>query len=90
VEKLVVRPRHVEVQVLGDRHGTVVHLFERDCSIQRRNQKVVEESPCPVLLPETRAGDHSGAVKAAKAVGYESRARASSCSPRTSASTSSR
>jgi acetyl-CoA carboxylase biotin carboxylase subunit len=72
VEKLVVRPRHVEVQVLGDRHGTVVHLFERDCSIQRRNQKVVEESPCPVLLPETRAAITEVAVKAAKAVGYES------------------
>ena len=72
VEKLVVRPRHVEVQVLGDRHGTVVHLFERDCSIQRRNQKVVEESPCPVLLPETRASITEVAVKAAKAVGYES------------------
>jgi len=72
VEKLIVNPRHVEVQVLADRHGNTVHLFERDCSIQRRNQKVVEETPCPVLTAETRAAMTAVAVQAARAVGYES------------------
>ncbi len=72
IEKFIVNPRHVEVQVLADRHGNTVHLFERDCSIQRRNQKVVEETPCPVLLPETRAAMTAVAVRAAQAVGYES------------------
>ncbi len=72
IEKLIVNPRHVEVQVLADRFGTTVHLFERDCSIQRRNQKVVEESPCPVLPAETRHKMAAVAVQAAKAVGYES------------------
>jgi acetyl-CoA carboxylase biotin carboxylase subunit len=71
IEKFVVRPRHVEVQVLADAHGTVVHLFERDCSIQRRNQKVVEETPCPVLTPETRAAMAQVACQAAAAVDYE-------------------
>jgi len=72
IEKFIVNPRHVEVQVLADRHGHTVHLFERDCSIQRRNQKVVEETPCPVLWPETRAAMTAVAVRAAEAVGYES------------------
>jgi acetyl-CoA carboxylase biotin carboxylase subunit len=70
-EKLVVRPRHVEVQVLGDRHGTVAHLGERECSIQRRHQKLVEESPCVALDPDTRARLCAAAVAAAKAVNYE-------------------
>ncbi len=70
LEKAIVRPRHVEVQVLGDRDGHVVHLFERDCSIQRRHQKVVEESPCPVAPPELVAKMGEVAVKGAKAVGY--------------------
>ncbi|MBL8614184.1 MAG: acetyl-CoA carboxylase biotin carboxylase subunit [Deltaproteobacteria bacterium] len=71
IEKLILEPRHVEVQVLADAHGSCVHLFERDCSIQRRNQKVVEETPCPVLSPETRAAMTAVAVQAAKAVAYE-------------------
>ncbi|MEZ4240411.1 MAG: acetyl-CoA carboxylase biotin carboxylase subunit [Myxococcota bacterium] len=70
VEKLVVDPRHVEVQVLADRHGTTVHLFERDCSIQRRHQKVIEETPCPVLPEATRRKLTEAAVAATKAVGY--------------------
>ena len=56
LEKLVERARHVEVQILGDTHGNVVHLFERDCSIQRRNQKVVERAPAPYLDDAQRAG----------------------------------
>jgi acetyl/propionyl-CoA carboxylase alpha subunit len=70
MEKRVVRPRHVEVQVMADTHGNVIHLFERDCSIQRRHQKVVEEAPCPVILPEVRAAMTQVAVQAARAVDY--------------------
>lgn len=70
LEKLVVAPRHVEFQVLADRHGNIVHLGERDCSIQRRHQKVVEESPCPVLTAELRAEMGAAAVRAAQAAGY--------------------
>jgi acetyl-CoA carboxylase, biotin carboxylase subunit len=70
LEKAIINPRHVEIQVLGDRHGNVVHLFERDCSIQRRHQKVVEETPCPVATPELVAKMGEVAVKGAKAVGY--------------------
>ncbi|MDQ3031668.1 MAG: acetyl-CoA carboxylase biotin carboxylase subunit [Myxococcota bacterium] len=74
VEKLIVQPRHVEIQVLGDKHGNVVHLFERDCSIQRRNQKVLEETPTPspVRTPELIARMGEVAVRAAKAVDYSS------------------
>lgn len=74
VEKFIVTPRHVEIQVLGDKHGHVVHLFERDCSVQRRHQKVVEEtpSPSPVRTPELVAKMGEVAVRAAKAVGYHS------------------
>ena len=71
VEKVVVRPRHVEVQVFGDRHGNVVHLFERDCSLQRRNQKVIEEAPAPGMSAALREQICGAAVKLAKAVGYE-------------------
>ena len=71
IEKLVVDPRHVEIQVLADAHGAVVHLFERDCSIQRRHQKVVEETPCPVLPAATRAAMGKVACDAARAVAYE-------------------
>ena len=70
IEKFVVNPRHVEVQVLADQYGETLHLFERDCSIQRRNQKVVEETPCPVLPQATREAMTAVAVQAAKAVGY--------------------
>jgi acetyl-CoA carboxylase biotin carboxylase subunit len=74
VEKAIVSARHVEIQVLGDKHGNVVHLFERDCSVQRRHQKVVEEtpSPSPVRTPELIAKMGDVAVRAAKAVGYHS------------------
>lgn len=71
IEKLVVAPRHIEVQVFGDSHGNVVHLFERDCSLQRRNQKVMEEAPAPDMSPELRESITTAAVKLAKAVGYE-------------------
>ncbi|MBL9024158.1 MAG: acetyl-CoA carboxylase biotin carboxylase subunit [Myxococcales bacterium] len=70
IEKAIVNPRHVEIQVLGDRHGNMIHLFERDCSIQRRHQKVVEETPCPVASPELIAKMGEVAVKGALAVGY--------------------
>lgn len=71
LEKCIVNPRHIEVQILADKHGNVVHLYERDCSIQRRNQKLIEIAPSPQLTPEQR--DYMGnlAVRAAKAVGYE-------------------
>jgi acetyl-CoA carboxylase biotin carboxylase subunit len=70
VEKFVVNPRHVEVQVFSDAQGNHLHLFERDCSIQRRHQKLVEETPCPVLSPETRAAMTAVATQAAAAIGY--------------------
>ena len=71
LEKVVVRPRHIEVQVFGDAHGNVVHLFERDCSLQRRNQKVIEEAPAPGMSAELRAKITEAAVACAKAVRYE-------------------
>jgi acetyl-CoA carboxylase biotin carboxylase subunit len=70
LEKYVDKPRHVEFQILGDRHGNMIHLFERECSIQRRHQKIIEETPSPVLTPELREEMGDAAVKAAKAVGY--------------------
>ena len=70
LERYVPDPRHVEVQVLADTHGTTVALFERECSIQRRHQKIVEEAPSPVVTPELRARLMDGAVAAAEAVGY--------------------
>lgn len=71
VEKLVLRPRHIEVQVFGDSHGNVVHLFERDCSLQRRNQKVIEEAPAPGMSEALRNAMTDAAVRLGKAVGYE-------------------
>ncbi len=70
LEKFVENPKHVEIQVLADQFGHTVHLFERDCSVQRRNQKVVEETPCPVLSEATREAMAQVAVRAAAAVGY--------------------
>jgi acetyl-CoA carboxylase biotin carboxylase subunit len=69
-ERLVERPRHVEIQVFADAHGNVVHLFERECSIQRRHQKAIEESPCPVLSPRVREEMGAAAIAAARAAGY--------------------
>ena len=71
IEKYILSPRHIEVQVFGDSHGNIVHLFERDCSLQRRHQKVIEEAPAPGMDEVTRASICDAAVKAAKAVDYE-------------------
>jgi 3-methylcrotonyl-CoA carboxylase alpha subunit len=70
VERYVTRPRHIEIQVFGDTHGQCVYLFERDCSVQRRHQKVLEEAPAPGMTPQRRAEMGAAAVAAAKAVGY--------------------
>jgi 3-methylcrotonyl-CoA carboxylase alpha subunit len=71
IEKYILSPRHIEVQVFGDSHGNVVHLFERDCSLQRRHQKVIEEAPAPGMDEATREAVCAAAVRAAKAVDYE-------------------
>jgi acetyl-CoA carboxylase biotin carboxylase subunit len=70
IEKYIEDPRHIEFQVLGDNYGNVIHLFERECSIQRRHQKIIEESPSPTLTPETRQKMGETAVRIAKAIGY--------------------
>ena len=72
IERYIVNPRHIEIQVLGDRHGNVVHLGERECSIQRRNQKIIEEAPSPAVDPALRARMGAEAVALAKAVDYDS------------------
>jgi acetyl-CoA carboxylase biotin carboxylase subunit len=70
IEKYIARAHHVEFQVFGDQHGNLVHLFERECSVQRRHQKIIEETPSPLLTPELRAEMGEAAVKAARAVNY--------------------
>ncbi|MBL0949061.1 acetyl/propionyl/methylcrotonyl-CoA carboxylase subunit alpha [Brevundimonas sp.] len=72
LEKFIENPRHIEIQVMGDKHGNVVHLFERECSIQRRNQKVIEEAPSPLLDEKTRKAMGEQAIALAKAVNYDS------------------
>jgi propionyl-CoA carboxylase alpha chain len=72
IEKFIIDPRHIEIQVLGDKHGNVVYLGERECSIQRRNQKVIEEAPSPLLDEKTRKAMGEQAVELARAVGYDS------------------
>jgi acetyl-CoA carboxylase biotin carboxylase subunit len=72
MEKFVEEPRHIEIQIAGDQYGTVCHMSERDCSIQRRHQKLVEESPSPFITPELRQKMGEAAIKAAAAISYES------------------
>jgi 3-methylcrotonyl-CoA carboxylase alpha subunit len=72
IEQFIKEPRHIEVQVLGDQHGNVIHLFERECTIQRRYQKIIEESPSPTLTPEIRHEMGAAAVNLCKAIGYRS------------------
>jgi len=72
LEKFIEGARHIEIQILGDQHGNLVHLFERDCSLQRRHQKVIEESPSPAILPEMRARMGEAAVNIGQAIGYTS------------------
>ena len=70
LEQALIEPRHVEIQLFGDRHGNLIYLGERDCSIQRRHQKVIEEAPCPVMTPELRQAMGEAALKAGRAVNY--------------------
>ena len=72
IEKYIENPHHIEVQIMGDKYGNVVHLYERECSIQRRNQKVIEESPSPFVKEETRKKMLKVAVEACKKIGYYS------------------
>jgi geranyl-CoA carboxylase alpha subunit len=70
LEQALIDPRHVEVQVFGDQHGNLIYLGERDCSVQRRHQKVIEEAPCPVMTAELRQAMGEAALKAGRAVNY--------------------
>jgi len=70
LERAVEQPRHVEIQIFADKYGNIIHLGERDCSVQRRHQKVLEEAPCPIMTPELRKAMGAAAVKAAKDIGY--------------------
>jgi propionyl-CoA carboxylase alpha chain len=70
IEKFIEQPRHIEIQLLGDKHGNILYLGERECSIQRRHQKVVEEAPSPFVTPEMRKAMGEQAVALARAVGY--------------------
>ena len=72
IEKFITKPRHIEIQILADNHGNVIHLGERECSIQRRNQKIIEESPSPFVDKELRNSMGNQAVQLAKKVGYSS------------------
>ncbi len=71
IEKFIIDPRHIEIQILGDQHGNVIHLGERECSLQRRHQKILEEAPSPVMTPEVREKMGQAAVNAGKAINYE-------------------
>lgn len=71
IERFVQNPRHIEIQILGDQHGNVIHLGERECSLQRRNQKLLEESPSPIMTPELRERMGEAAINAGKAINYE-------------------
>jgi acetyl-CoA carboxylase biotin carboxylase subunit len=90
IEKYIERPRHIEFQILADSHGKVIHLGERDCSVQRRHQKLIEESPSPFLTPDLRKKMGKAAVRAAEAADYETPGRSSSWSMPRAISTSSR
>ena len=90
VEKYVEDPRHVEIQVLADSHGSTIHLGERDCTLQRRHQKVLEEAPSPAVSAELRARMGAMAVGAAQAVGYVGAGTSSACSTGTAPTSSSR
>src|SRR5438045_9645912 len=70
IEKYIRQPRHIEFQILGDAHGNAIHVFERECSIQRRHQKIIEETPSPAMTPELRSQMGAAAVAAALTVSY--------------------